>query len=208
MPNLNTLNWNGWMDHRDQPPCHGDVDFLRQCQFTGLRTVAFTLLREKEPSKADAESFRDLLSSWTKDGHIQDLKIYLHSSQLSAVIPRLRCSVISFVYTRLDPKICKLLHPETAGMVLILDENDVANLFLLLHGLAERTEPFKLQYIRIISFLSYLPTFSWSCRDNDPLQLPRQTAEFLGRMLLLTLRLNARGIRIVDEHGFAIFSSL
>jgi hypothetical protein len=209
MPNLTKLRWQGWVDGLDAPPCHGDVDFLRQCRFTGLRTVLFTLRRVVSvPSEAETESLRDLLSGWTKEGRIQDLNIYLHSTELSAVIPRLRCSAISLDCTSLDSMIGKLLHPEIKDMVLTVHEDDVDNLCPLLTGLMERTEPLGLQQIKIVCFLSYLPTFSWSYKGKDPLQMPRQAAEFLGRLLPLTLRLSARGIHIVDEGGHAIFSPL
>jgi hypothetical protein len=204
IPHLKRLDWQGWVDYPDEPACQGDVDFMRQCSFPCLEILYLKIMRKTEPTTAETQSLSDLLASINKEGQLKSTRIFLLPVQLRVVFPCLHCTSITLLSTPVHPDIGEYLHPAVKKLFLTVREDDVEQLWPLLSRPLNRAETSTFLWIKVFSYLSYLPTFSWRHAGRDPLGLPREAAEFIGRLLPFALRLKARRVLIIDEDGLGV----
>jgi hypothetical protein len=206
MPRLKTLSWQGWIDDPSKPNCRGDLEFLRRCRFPVLRALHLKLLRESDPSHPETTSLLILLESYMKGGEMQEVAVFLLPSQLEVILPCLRCPTVNLGQTTLRPDIAHHLRPEVKALILGIGEDNINQLWPLLTALVNRTGTLGVEKIRIISFLEFLPKFTWSLEGNNPANISREVAEFLGRLVPFALRLRARGVHVIDDSGHSLLS--
>jgi hypothetical protein len=195
MPSLIRLKWEGCIEHSTLPPCSGDLKFLTQCRFAALQDFSLLVTRSDEPASLDLEELMRLVK-----GPYTSVGILLQPAQARALLPHTHTSILNLHRSPIIADMAECLHARTECLVVNIIEANLNGWWQFLTAMCTqaRTGNSSLRAIKVFSSLAYLPRFTWGYDDGNLENVPREAAEFQGRLLGFAIRLKARGIHIVD----------
>jgi hypothetical protein len=199
LPCLTRLNWKGSMDGPSKLRCNGDVDFLKKCRFPILERLLFKLTRAEEPPESEVSDLRQFLAPMAAT--LVQVSLYLLPQQSKAILPVVCAQHVSLLQSPITPEIVECLHPSTEVLGVIVKDDTVDDFWQFLNVLSTHSRTLNLWAIKVASLLTHPRDFTWDFKDTDIMTVPRESAEFVGRMLGFSMRLKTRGVCIVDESG-------
>jgi hypothetical protein len=200
MPNLTKLQWSGWLDDDTGPRCYGDIGFLKKCQLPGLQSLMISIGQTNKPSVCQSKALDEFLQSSLKQSRLFHLGILILPEQYESILPHLAVQSLNLFDSPFEPLIERYLHAAVRVLTLTVTEYNINGFGELLDAICVKRSALRLRRITVATKLDDLPEFRWNLGGMSIVDIPSQAADFVGRLVLVAIRLRACGIELADEY--------
>jgi hypothetical protein len=185
---------------------HGDFAFLRQCQFSGLRSVKLRSFTTHTTAASDIEVFRDFIQSATSAAAADNLELSCMSERHAIVFPHLRARILELVNCRMDSEAILSFPPIVRHLRIRVSGQHIAWLWLVLEALTTHPNAqLRIETVQFTTAPDFLVKFTWGMGTMDPTRVSLGASGFVGRLVVYAIRLGQRGISVCDEDGNTLY---